>query len=143
MSVSVHAMRIVASGVVLALVAGCGGRGEVDAGALSQQAKSLQSVAAEGALLAQDAASGKTTRVYSGEHSADLRGAAQQIAASLEAARTTPALDPKRRRLAMLATRVSSYLDRIRDASGSEDRALGGRLDAAAQLIEALDRSLA
>jgi len=142
MSVSVHAMRIVALGVVLALVAGCGGRGEVDAGALSQQAKSLQSVAAEGALLAQDAASGKTMRVYSGEHSADLRGAAQQIAASLEAATTTPALDPKRRRLAVLATRVSSYLDRIRDASGSEDSALGGRLDAAAQLIEALDRSL-
>jgi hypothetical protein len=135
-------MRLVALGVVLALVTGCGRGGELDAGALSQQAKSLQSVAAEGALLAQDAASGKTTRVYSGEHFAELRGAASQTATSLEAATTTPALDPKRRRLAVLATHVTAYLDRARDASGSENHALSRRLEAAAKRIEALGRSL-
>ena len=128
--------------VFLALGTGCGGHGELDAGALSQQAKSLQSVSAEGALLAHDAASGKSTGVYSGEHSAELRGAAAQIAASLEAATTTPGLDPKRRRLAVLATQVTSYLDRIRDAPGSEDRAVSRGLAVFARRIEALGRSL-
>jgi hypothetical protein len=138
---AVSSRRIVALGAVLALVSGCGG-GELDADALSQQAKSLQSVAAEGALLAQDAASGETTRAFAGEHSAELRGAASQTAASLEAATTTTGLDPKRRRLAALATQVTSYLDRISDASGPGDQALGRRLEAAARRIEALDRSL-
>ena len=137
-----RAVRIVGLGVVLALVTGCGGRGELDAGALSQQAKSLQSVAAEGALLAQDAASGKSTRAYSGEHSAELHAAASQTATSLEAATTTPALDPMRRRLAVLATQVTSYLDRIRDASESEDHALSRSLELAAERIETLGRSL-
>ena len=131
-----------AFGVVLALVSGCGG-GALDADALSQQAKSLQSIAAEGALLAQDAASGETTRAFSGEHSAELRGAASSTATSLEAAATTPGLEPARRSLAALANHVTSYLDRLGDASGSEDRALRRRLEAAARRIEAVDRSLA
>ena len=88
----VSAVRVVTCAVFLALGTGCGGHGELDAGALLQQAKSLQSVSAEGALLAHDAASGKLTGIYSGEHSAELRGAAAQIAASLQAATTTPAL---------------------------------------------------
>ena len=46
---------------------GRGRYGKLDAGALSQQAKSLQSVSAEGALLAHDASLGRSTRVYSGE----------------------------------------------------------------------------
>ena len=138
------AMRIGAWGLlVLVLLTGCGDRGEMNAGALSQQAKALQSVAAEGALLAHDAALGKSTGVYSGEHSAELRGAAAQIAASLEAATTTPGLDPKRRRLAVLGTQVTSYLDRIGDASGSEDRAVSRGLAVSARRIEALGRSLA
>jgi hypothetical protein len=136
-------MRIATLGIVLALVTGCGQSGELDAGALSEQAESLQSVAAEGALLAQDAASGKTTRAYSGERSAELGGAASQTATSLEAAMTTPALDPTRRRLAVLATQVSSYLDRIGDASRSEDHAASRGLEVAARRIEAIGRSLA
>jgi len=137
------AMRIGAWGLlVLVLLTGCGDRGEMDAAALSQQAKALQSVAAEGALLAHDAASGKSTGVYSGEHSAELRGAAAQIAASLEAATTTPGLDPTRRRLAVLGTQVTSYLDRIRDAPRSEDRAVGQRLAVSARRIQTLGRSL-
>ena len=138
----VSAVRIVTCAVFLTLGTGCGGHGELDAGALSQQAKSLQSVSAEGALLAHDAASGKLTGIYSGEHSAELRGAAAQIAASLQAATTTPGLDPKRRRLAVLATQVTSYLDRIRDAPESEDRAVSRGLAVSARRIEALGRSL-
>jgi hypothetical protein len=54
--------RVLVLGVILALLgAGCGSGGKLGAKALSQQSKSLQSEAAEGALLAQDAVSGKTT----------------------------------------------------------------------------------
>jgi hypothetical protein len=119
---AVSAVRIVTCLVVLALGTGCGGHGELDAGALSQQAKALQSVAAEGALLADDAASGKSTRVYSGEHSAELRGAAAQIAASLEAT-TTPGLDPKQSRSGSRDTDV--VLGRICDAP-ERGRAVSG-----------------
>ena len=59
-------------GILALLGAGCGGGGRLGAKALSQQAKSVQSLAAEGALLAQDAVSGKTTRVYRREHFSDL-----------------------------------------------------------------------
>jgi len=55
--------------------AGCGA-GELSASALSKQADSLRSLAAEGALLAEDASAGKTTRTFSRVHSSDLDKAA-------------------------------------------------------------------
>ena len=65
--------------VILAVVGGgCSSSGQLGTKALSQQSKSLQSEAAEGALLAQDAASGRTTRVYTREHSSELAGAASK-----------------------------------------------------------------
>lgn len=126
----------------MVLATGCGG-GQLDAGGLSQDARSLQSAAAEGALLARDAGSGRTTRIYSGEHSADLRDAASRTAAALAAARTTASLEPMRRRLAVLARRVTSDLNRISAASEPEERALARRLEVAAQQIETLDQSIA
>jgi hypothetical protein len=126
--------RLLVVGVILALVgAGCGSGGKLGAKALSQQAKSLQSLAAEGALLAQDAVSGKTTRIYTREHSADLYKAASQAEASLKAARTEPALKPKLRRLTALGTQVSAALKRLGGASKAEQRTLGRELEAAAQ----------
>ena len=100
---------------------------------LLQQAKSLQSHAAEGALLAEDAAAGRTTSVYTREHAADLAKAASGEAASLEKAKTDPALEPKLRRLRTLAARVASELGRLGDASRDERRRLGRALNAAAQ----------
>jgi hypothetical protein len=92
---SLRRERVLVLGVILALLgAGCGG-GKLGAKALSQQSKSLQSLASEGALLAQDAVSGKTTRIYTREHSSDLYKAASQAEASLKAAKAEPALQPK------------------------------------------------
>ena len=120
-------------GVILALVgAGCGSGGQLGAKALLQQSKSLQSEAAEGAFLAQDAVSGKTTRIYTSEHSFDLYKAASQAEASLKAAKTEPALEPKLRQLAILASQVSADLKRLGSASRDEQRALARELQAAA-----------
>ena len=61
--------------LVVLLGAACGG-GDLGPTALSQRAGSLQSTAAEGALLAHDAASGKTAGTWTREHSAELAAAA-------------------------------------------------------------------
>jgi hypothetical protein len=126
--------RVLVLGVILALLgAGCGSGGTLGAKALSQQSKSLQSLAAEGALLAQDAVSGKTTRIYKREQSSDLYKAASKAQASLKAAKTESALEPRLRQLAALAAQVSAALHRLGGAAKDEERALGRELQAAAQ----------
>jgi len=132
--------RVVALWVIVALLgAGCGGGGKLGAKALSQQSKALRSEAAEGALLAGDAVSGKTTRIYTREHSADLYKAAARAAASLKAAETERALRPKLRRLTALSARVSAALQRLGGASRAEQRALRGELEAAARESRRID----
>ena len=128
--------------VVILLGAGCGSGGQLGAKALSQQSKSLRSDASEGALLAQDAVSGKTTRIYTREHSSDLYKAASQAEASLKAAKTEPALQPKLRRLTALAARVSAALKRLGGASKDQQRALGRELERAARESEKIGPGL-
>ena len=131
---SLRRERVLVLAVILALVAaGCGGGGKLGAKALSQQSKSLQSLAAEGALLAQDAVSGKTTRIYSRAHSSDLYKAVSQAEASLKAATTEPALQPKLRQLVILAAQVGAAVKRLGVASKDELRALGRELERASQ----------
>ncbi len=135
--------RLLVLGVIVALLgAGCGSGGKLGAKALSQRSKSLQSLAAEGALLAQDAVSGKTTRIYTREHSSDLYKAASQAEASLKAAKTESALEPKLRQLAALAAQVSAALKRLVGASKDEQRALGRELQAAARESETIGKGL-
>jgi hypothetical protein len=135
--------RALLLGVMLALLgAGCGGGGKLGAKALSQESASLRSLAAEGALLAEDAVSGKTTGIYTREHSADLNKAASEAEASLKAAKTEPALEPKLRRLAVLAAQVRADLERLGNASKEEERALGRGLQAAADESQRIGESL-
>jgi hypothetical protein len=125
--------RALLFGVMLVLLgAGCGGSGKLGAKALSQQAMLLQSEAAEGALLAEDAVSDKTTHVFIREHAADLYKAASRAEASLKAAKSKRALEPKLRRLAVLAAQVRADLERLGHASKPEARTLGRELQAAA-----------
>jgi hypothetical protein len=140
---SLRRERVLVLVVILALLgAGCGGGGKLGAKALSQQSKSLRSEASEGALLAQDAVSGKTTRIYTREHSSDLYKAAFQAEASLKAAKTGPALQPKLRQLTALATHVSAALKRFGGASKDEQRALGRELQTAARESEKIGEGL-
>jgi hypothetical protein len=141
--ISLRRERLLVLGVTLALLGtGCGSGGKLGAKALSRQSKSLQSEASEGALLAQDAVSGKTTRIYTREHSSDLYKAASQAEASLKAAKTEPALQPKLRQLVILAAQVSAALKRLGGASKEEERALGRELQTAARESKTIGKGL-
>jgi hypothetical protein len=143
-SVLLRLTRMLGLGVILALVGGaCGAHGQLGAKALSQESKSLRSEAAEGVLMAQDAASGRTTRVYTRERSAELSMAASEAEVTLKAARTDPALEPTLRQLAVLAGQVGADLERLGNASTGEDLALVLELQAAAQASEEIGEGLA
>ncbi len=129
--------------VTLAFVAaGCGGGGRLDAKALSDQSESLRSQAAEGALLAMDAASGRTTRVYIRQQSTDLAGAASQAEITLEAATTDPALEPALNKLAGLAGTIAADLERLSSASPDRQRSLARDLQAAADASKTIGDGL-
>ena len=113
------------------LSTGCGG-GELSASALSKQADSVRSLAAEGALLAGEASEGKTTGIFTRVHSSELDKTAAQTASTLEKAKTTPALEPKLHRLATLARGVSADLNRLSSAPKQEQRTLANELQRAA-----------
>jgi hypothetical protein len=139
-SVLLRLKRVLGLAVILALLGGgCGSGGQLGAKALSQQLKSLQSQAAEGALLAQHAASGRTTRIYTRVHSLELYRAASQAEVILKAAKTEPGLESKLRRLVVLAGRVSAALKRLGSASRDEDRALARELLASQRLGAGLE----
>ena len=142
-SVSLCLTRVLGFGVILALVVGgCGSGGKLGAKALAQESKSLQSEAAEGALLAQDAAAGRTTRIYTREHASELSGAAFHTQGTLKAAKTEPALAPKVRELVVLAGRVGADLNRLGHAGRREARALARELQAAARASQKIGDGL-
>jgi hypothetical protein len=131
-------------GMILCLVGpGCGSSGRLGTNALLQQSMSLRSQAAEGALLAQDAVAGDTTRIFIREHASDLSTAASQIEASLRTANIEPALEPKRSQLANLARDITADLERLGSASEDEDRVLAGDLSAAAEASQRIGEGLA
>jgi hypothetical protein len=129
--------------VAVLLTAACGGQGTLGAKALGEQSKAVQSLAAEGALLAQDAAAGKSIGIYRREHSSELATAASKAEASLAGARTEHSLEPKLRALTALAGKVHADLKRLAHASEAEQRALGKALDAAAHTSERIGEQLA
>ena len=110
--------------------------------AIAKHSEALQAVAAEGALLAADAAAGRSTRIYTREHSAYLSGAASKEASALTSAHTAPALAQKLRVVTGLATRVSAALRRLGKASRSEQRLLAAQLERAARQSAQIARSL-
>jgi hypothetical protein len=113
------------------LCAGCGG-GQLSASALSKQAKSVSSLAAEGALLADDSSAGKITRTFSRVHSSDLHKTASKTATTLASAKTKPPLASELHELASIAQRTSDDLDRLGSASKSDQRLLAKQLQRAA-----------
>jgi hypothetical protein len=130
------------SGALVALVAlallaaGCGGGGTLSAKSLSQESKSLQSLASEGALLGRDAHAGRTTSTFTRVHSDELYKAASKAATSLRAAKTEPRLEPKLRKLTYLAGKVSGDLKRLGHASKAEQALLTHELELAARTLE-------
>ena len=129
--------------VALFVAAGCGGGGTLGPESLAKHAEAVQSLAAEGALLAGDSAAGRSTRVFREEHSAELAEAAASAATALKKGEAEPPLGPKLHRLAAIATRVQTDLERLGSASTAEQREIERRLEAAARTSEKLGEELA
>jgi hypothetical protein len=141
-------MRSRLTGVVILVVCAgsfgvaCGGTGRLDAKALGAQSKQVQSLAAEGALLAGDSAAGKSTGIYLREHAGELSTAAATAQSSLQAASAAPGLGSKLRQLTAVAVNVRSELRRLGSASHDEQRALRAALEAAAQASKRIGTGL-
>ena len=136
MSAPNHTSRALAVLVGIGLLAaGCGSGGTLSAKALSQESSTLQSLAAEGALLARNSAGGRTTHVYTRVHSEYLQKAASQSAQLLQSAKTKPALQPKLRRTARVATKVTSELEQLGHASSAEQQRLARELERNAKAL--------
>jgi hypothetical protein len=128
------ALVLVASIVLLA--SGCGSSGTLSAKALSQESKSLQSLAAEGALLARDAQAGRTTRIFRRVHSDDLYKVASKASTSLRTAKTAPGLDTELRKLKFLSGTLSDDLKRLGNASKAELPGLARDLEVVAGTLK-------
>jgi hypothetical protein len=120
----------------------CASNGRLGAEALLEQSKTLRSQAAEGALLSEDAVSGRATSNYTHEHAVELSEAASQIEATLQAASTDPSLEPERSQLVVLARRISDDLLRLSEASTDEQRTLTGELQAVADASQRIGEGL-
>jgi hypothetical protein len=131
--------RITVSLAVLLLLAACGGQGTLGKKALSQEAKGIQSLAAEGGLLSGDAARGRSTTVFTRIHARYLRDAARKSAATLEHGGTS-----KAQRLGGLADRVANDLERLSRSGSDRDlqRLLQHDLALALDATKRLDESL-
>lgn len=136
------------SGVALAclalalLLAGCGSGGELGPRSLARQSDAVQSLAAEGALLAQDGVDGNTTAIFTREHGGFLSKAATSTASSLAKATTKPALAPELRRLQTLSASVRDQLKELGGASRAEKRDIARTLAQAADDAGRLSKNL-
>ena len=114
-------VRLATVGVTFALLAlaGCGGGGTLSKEELQKQYEAIQSLAAEGALVADGAADGRTTETFVAVHSLYLSEAAGKIETDLRSAKgPQPAVS--------LARQVADDLDRLHEEP--DDPALARRL---------------
>jgi hypothetical protein len=112
---------------VLLAAAGCGGGGSVSQSDVNRQFEAIQSLAAEGALVADGAADGRTTDVFVRVHTGYLDHAAQRVATKLSSDQAEGAVERDRERAARLASQVADELARLSDDPG--DRAGARRIE--------------
>jgi len=119
--------RLLLISVVLLVAAGCGGGGSVSQKDVQKQFEAIQSLAAEGALVADGAADGRTTDVFVRVHTGYLDKAARKVEGQLSSARASGAAERDRVRAARLAASVAGELARLGDDPG--DRAGARRIE--------------
>jgi hypothetical protein len=107
--------------------AACGGGGTLSKKAFQLQAESLQSFAAEGALVAEDAADGRTTETFVSVHTEYLSKAATKVETKLRSAEATGELEEKRKSALRLAGRITDKLGQLHRAP--DDPSLAARLE--------------
>jgi hypothetical protein len=112
------------------LLAACNG-GTVDRHALKQDSDAIDSLACEGALLANDLRKGATTRNFAEVHAGELAQTASNFADALSERPTLPDIERDVRAEAKKAAQIAALLDQL---STDPDRA------AAADLREELEK---
>ena len=124
--------------VVLLAAAGCGGGGSVSQTDVQKQFQAIQSLAAEGALVADGAADGRTTDVFVHVHTGYLEKAARKVEGQLSSARASGAAEHDRARAARLASSVADQLARLGANPGDHEAAhrIQRRLERDAALAE-------
>jgi hypothetical protein len=122
----------------LLLLVGCGGGDSVSKEDVQKQYEAIQSLAAEGALVADGAADGRTTDVFVRVHTSYLDEAARKVESQLSSARASGGAERDRVRAARLASRVAGQLARLGDAPGNHEaaRRIQRRLERDASLAE-------
>ena len=131
--------RLTALVALLLPLAACGG-GTLDAKSFQKEAESIQSLAAEGALVAKDTASGSTTSPYVTVHAEELAKEADVLAQKLEQAKAEPEVKAKVAKAVELAEQIADDLERLADDPGNRAfaRAARSRLADAAKTAEDL-----
>jgi len=126
--------------LVLLLVAACGGGGQPSAEELKKQAESIQSFAAEGALLARDVADGKSTVPFTRVHAEELADKAAKLEQTLASAQSAPDVEDELARAVELTKRVAASLEELEQAPGDAEsaRRVQRELEAAAKQAEKL-----
>jgi hypothetical protein len=130
--------RLLLISIVLVVSAGCGGGGSVSQKDVQRQFQAIQSLAAEGALVAGGAADGRTTDVFVRVHTGYLDKAARKVETKLSSAHATGAAERDRVRAARLASSVSDELATLGDDPGDREaaRRIQRRLERDAALAE-------
>ena len=106
-------------------LAGCNG-GTVDHHALEKDAEAIDSLACEGALLADEIANTASTPQFSRVHADDLRTKASSFADALSERPTVPGIERKVRALADKAGRIAALLGELQ--AHPADAGLAARL---------------
>ena len=108
--------------------AACGGGGTLSTKAFQKQAESLQSFAAEGALVAEGTADGRATETFVSVHTEYLGKAATNVETDLGSAQASGGLEEKRKSALRLAGRITDQLEQLHRAP--DDPKLAARLAA-------------
>jgi hypothetical protein len=109
-------------------LAGCNG-GTVDRHALTNDSATLDSIACEGAVVANGVARARTTVFYAREQAEELRIQASNLADALGKRPTATGLETRVRKKARDAAEIAGLLERLHDHPA--DRAVGASLERA------------
>jgi hypothetical protein len=112
--------------VALLFLAGCNG-GTVDRHALTNDKKTLDSIACEGALVADGVARDRTTAFYAREQAEELRIQSSNFADALSRRKTVPSIERQVREAATHAARLAEVLQRLHDHPS--DRTVGAEVE--------------
>jgi hypothetical protein len=118
--------RRIAPLVALFVLAGCNG-GTVDRHALTNDAATLDSIACEGAVVADGVARGRTFVFFAREQAEELRIQASNLADALGRRPTAPGLEARVREKSREAARLAAVIERLHDHPS--DRAAGAAVE--------------